>query len=223
MQCVLGHRSVAAIKGLLIRVRKRHQQRSRDRVSCPLSHEQIRDIVTYYSSCMAPLKLFPSWEMDCDFSWRHKWTWGGLCVQIDLHVHSHTITYAYKHTKTQKQTWMYIKIEKWIYVENILHLLYRNWTVEWDCEYVTCVDMVVRWPKVICLCSFILNGPCDPWGLLSATCIRHQCSLSGWETSTVRDGKDLQKREKTGSRVADRWGERTGQEEKYRWCRGKTK
>lgn len=51
-----GHRSVATIKGLLIRTRKRPMQRSEDGVSCPLSHGQIRDIVTCYSSCVAPLK-----------------------------------------------------------------------------------------------------------------------------------------------------------------------
>lgn len=33
----IGHSSVAAIKGLLIREKERHQQRSEDRVSCPVS------------------------------------------------------------------------------------------------------------------------------------------------------------------------------------------
>lgn len=57
--CVPGHRSVAAIKGLLIRARKRHQQRSEDGVSCPFSHGQIQDIVTCYSSCMGPFEVIP--------------------------------------------------------------------------------------------------------------------------------------------------------------------
>lgn len=54
--CVLGLGAVAAIKNLLIRLRKWNQQRSEDRVSCPISHGQIRDIVTCYSSCLAALK-----------------------------------------------------------------------------------------------------------------------------------------------------------------------
>lgn len=90
---------------------------------------QIRDIVTRYSSCVAPLKWFPSWETEGNFSRRHKWTQGGLCVQIDSHVLRHTVTHAFNHTKTGKNKHGCIgRYKDGVHVDQIL------WKVRQSCE-----------------------------------------------------------------------------------------
>lgn len=50
----LGHRSVAAIKGPLIREKEQHQQRSEDRVSCPVSLDKYEILL---------LAIHPAWRL----------------------------------------------------------------------------------------------------------------------------------------------------------------